>query len=187
MAETTEAEEVPGGRALSDETIINPHREVQLSNGKHIVVAPWGMTQGKLVMARLEIVQAALAELATADGGITPHSLLDKAWDDVVDIVSLTVDTDRADMERPTSEGGWTFEDLLKATEAVLDVCLIRSDGSGALPLMGALVGRMNELDQRTKTVGSLPSGASGKRGTSRGNSGSGSGSRKGRGRRRPN
>jgi len=181
MAETTEAEEVPGGRALSDETILNPHREVKISGARSIVVAPWGMTQGKLVMARLETVQSALAELATADGAITPHSLLEKAWDDVVDIVSLTVGVERADMEQPPAEGGWTFEDLLAVTDAVLDVCLIRSDGSGALPLMGALVGRMNELDQRSRTVESLPSAASGKQATSRGNSGSGSGSRKGR------
>lgn len=186
MAETTDAAEVPGGRALSDETIINPHREVRLSSGECIVVAPWGMTQGKLIMSRLERVQSGLAELA-AEGAVTPNKLLEKAWDDVVDIVSLTVGVDRADMERPTTEGGWSLEDLLKATEAVLDVCLIRSDGSGALPLIGALVGRMNEIDQRARTGGSSPSATSGKAASSRGNSGKGSGSRKGRRVRRPN
>lgn len=167
-------------RLIPDEKIITPHREVTLSNGTRVLVAPWGMTQGSIIMARLEALQPRLAE-AAAEGPITPHALLSKAWEEIVDIVSLTVAVERSEMERPVLEGGWTFEDLLAVTDAVLDVCLIRSDGRGVLPLLMALVGRMNELEQRSRGSSGepTPSGTSGKAGTSRGRSGNGSGSRR--------
>lgn len=179
MPETTEA--AAGARPLSDEIIINPHREVVLSSGKRVLVAPWGMTQGSLIMARLEALQGQLANIA-GEGPVTPHKLLSAAWEDVVEIVSMTVGWEREAMERPPSEGGWTFEDLLAVTDAVLDVCLVRSDGRGALPLLMALVGRMNELDERSKSAADSLSTDSVKAATSPGRSGNGSAStRKGK------
>ena len=178
MPETTEA--AAGGRPLTDEKIIIPHREVQLTSGEYVVVAPWGMTQGSLVMSRLEALQPRLADVA-AEGAVTPHKLLAAAWDEIVDIVSLTVGVERAAMERPPAEGGWTFEDLLAVTDAVLDVCLVRSDGRGALPLLMALVNRMTEVEERATSAASSLSATSGKEATSPASSGNGSGSKRGR------
>ncbi|MCP4868275.1 MAG: hypothetical protein GY898_06105 [Proteobacteria bacterium] len=178
MPETTET--AAGARPLSDEKIITPHREVRLTSGEHVVVAPWGMTQGSLVMARLEALQPKLAGIG-AKGPVTPHALLAEAWDEIVEIVSMTVGVARADMERPPTEGGWTFEDLLAVTDAVLDVCLVRSDGRGALPLLMGLVGRMTELEERATNAASLLSTTSGKRASSPASSGNGSASKRGR------
>ena len=178
MPGTTEA--AAGARPLTDEKIITPHREVQLTSGEYVVVAPWGMTQGSLVMSRLEALQPRMADIAKK-GSVTPHALLAGAWDEIVDIVSLTVGVERADMERPQAEGGWSFEDLLAVTDAVLDVCLVRSDGRGALPLLMALVSRMTELEERATGAASSLSATSGKAATSPASSGNGSGSRRGR------
>lgn len=144
--EPARAVEEKTGRELSDETIINPEREVKLSNGERVVVAPWGMKEGHLILERLEALQPALV----AQGGKwNAHELLSTAWNEMVDLVAMTVGVERAEMEKPPSEKGWTFEDMLEATEAVLDVCFVRSDGRGALPLLVALVGKMGEIAMR--------------------------------------
>lgn len=133
-------------RDLTDSEIINPEKEVRLVGGQRIVVRPWGMTKGHLALQRLEVALPALRDV----GGMSPAVLLAKAWDEVVDLVAMTVDVSREDMERDPSEGGWTFEDVLAVTEAMLDVCILRSDGRGALPLFAALVSKMTTVVVRT-------------------------------------
>lgn len=135
----------PANRELSDEVIVTPHREVKLSNGKRVLVAPWGMTEGKLVLYRLD-------ELAPKLEGtdVNARQLLARAFDEVVDLVALTINVEREEMEKPAKDGGWLFEDLLAVTEVVLDVCVIRSDGRGALPLLIKLVGKMGEMVARS-------------------------------------
>lgn len=136
----------PAKRALSDEKIITPHEEVKLSNGRRVVVAPWGMTQGALVLERLD---ALTPKLLTGEE-FNARQLLARAWDEVVDLVALTVEIERQEMEKPVAQGGWTFEDLLKVTEVLLEVCVVRSDGKGALPLLVSLVGKMGEMLARS-------------------------------------
>ena len=142
MPETT-AE--PGERALSDEEILVPHKEVKLTNGTRVLVAPWGVTQGKLVFARLETLTPKLE-----GGDIRAYQLLSKAYDEIVDLVAMTVEVERSEIEKKPTEGGWTFDDLIEVTEAVLEVCILRSDGRGALPLLLSLYGTLNELAARS-------------------------------------
>lgn len=147
MPDTAPAEDEKPKRELSDEVIVNPDREVTLSNGNRLVVSPWGLKEGNLVLARIDAMTPALQ--GQADGW-DAKKLLSAAWDEVVDLVSLTVDIPRTEMEKKPADGGWTFEDILVTTEAVLDVCILRSDGRGALPSLVALVGRMGEIAART-------------------------------------
>lgn len=145
--EVAEAESLTG-RELSDEAIINPEREIRLSNGKSVVVEPWGMKKSKLVLARLDALGPAFRE--QTEVGWDPRKLLVAAWDEVVDLVAITVNVEREEMEREPHDRGWTFEDILSVTEAVLEVCVLRADGRGALPLLSALIGRMTEITVRT-------------------------------------
>lgn len=138
MPETTE--EV-GERRLRDDEILVPHKEVKLTNGKRVVVAPWGVTTGKLVFARLEELQP---KIDVSDA--TAYQLLAKAYDEIVDLVALTVDVPRSEIERKPIDGGWTFDDVLEVTEAMLEVCIVRSDGRGALPLLVRLYVKMDQL-----------------------------------------
>lgn len=139
------AEEKPG-RELSDETIINPDREVRLSNGTRVVISPWGMKEGNLVLDRIDNVGPAFQDQRH---GFDAKKLLSAAWDEVVDLVAMTVDVPRTEMEKPPRDGGWTFVDVLEVTEAMFDVCILRSDGRGALPSLVALVTKMGEITAR--------------------------------------
>ena len=168
----------PEDRALSDETIIIPHKEVRLTNGRRVVVAPWGLTQGALVLARLD---ALTPKLFTPGETLNARQLLARAYGEVVDLVSMTVEIPREEMEKPPSEGGWTFEDLLGVTDAVLEVCILRSDGAGALPLLVGLVGKMTTIVSRSTgpELARLRLSGSEAGGTSPARSGNGLGSRR--------
>jgi hypothetical protein len=147
MIEPTTADrpEAPAVRELTDETIINPDREVTLVDGTRLIISPWGARKGKIVLDRLQALQPALA----AQGGQwNPSDLLASAWDEVVELVALTVDIPRADIE--AEPGGWAFEDVVAVTEAIFDVCVLRSDGKGALPLLLGLVGKLTQVAVRT-------------------------------------
>lgn len=168
----------PEDRALSDETIIIPHEEIRLTNGRRVVVAPWGLTQGALVLARLDALSP---KLFTPGEAVNARQLLARAYGEVVDLVSMTVEISREEMEKPPTEGGWTFEDLLAVTDAVLTVCILRSDGAGALPLLVGLVAKMGTIVSRASDPKNAPrrSNGSGAGGTSPARSGNGSGSRR--------
>ncbi len=138
--------EEPGARELSDETIINPDREVTLVDGTRLIISPWGARKGKIVLDRLQALQPALA--AQAGGKWNPTDLLASAWDEVIELVALTVGIPREEIE--AEPDGWAFEDVVAVTEAIFDVCVLRSDGKGALPLLVGLVGKLTEVAVRT-------------------------------------
>ena len=147
MTEPTTAggPEAPAARELTDETICNPDREVTLINGTKLIISPWGARKGKIVLDRLQALQPAL----TSQGGQwNPSELLASAWDEVIDLVALTVNVPRAEIE--AEPNGWAFEDVVAVTEAIFDVCILRSDGKGALPLLVALVSKLTEVAVRT-------------------------------------
>lgn len=173
MSETAEG---IGGRPLSDEKIVVPHQEVTLSNGQRVEVAPWGMKQGALVLERLDALSP---KLFASD--VTATKLLARAYDEVVDLVSLTVGIPRAEMEKDIREGGWGFEDLVAVTEVVLEVCIIRSDGRGALPLLLSLAAKMRETLGRSAgpTLARQQLQDSARKGNSKGRSANASASRK--------
>jgi len=149
MTEPTQTPpEEPAGRELSDEVIVNPDREVKLSNGQRVVVSPWGAKKGHLVLERMDALQPALA--AQAGREWNARVLLSAAWDEVIDLITMTLDIERTEIEKPPRDGGWTFEDVCEVTQAVVDVCILRSDGRGALPSLVALVGKMTEVATRT-------------------------------------
>jgi hypothetical protein len=142
---TAGAPAAPGVRELDDETIVNPDREVTLVDGTKLIISPWGARRGKIVLDRLQALQPALA----AQGGTwNANELIASAWDEVLDLVALTVDIPRETIE--AEPGGWAFEDVLAVTEVIFDVCILRSDGKGALPLLLGLVGKMTEVAVRT-------------------------------------
>lgn len=171
------AEPEEGKRPLDDSTIIVPHEEFALANGKRVVVKPWGMTKGKLVLARLDALKPKLFE-PDETGAIDPKRILDRAWDEMVDLVSLSTDVPRSEMEADLSEGGWTFEDILRGTDTVFRVCILRADGTGALPLLLTLVTEMTELVARSlgPVIARRHSNASAQKGPSTDESGNGSG-----------
>lgn len=143
-------EEAARVRALSDVDIILPAREVVLTNGHKVIVRPWGLRTGALVIGRLEALTPKLIERDDEGHvravGLDPRALITRAYDEILDLIELTVGIARADLEREPIDGGWTLEDLLGVTEAMLEVCVLRADGRGALPLLLALVGRMQEV-----------------------------------------
>lgn len=144
MPKTTEE---PEERALSDDQILFPEREIKLTNGTRVVVEPWGLKEGALVLERLE---ALTPKLFSKGEQVDARTLLSRAYGEVVDLVSMTVDVPREVMEKKARDGGWTFEDLLEATDAVLEVCILRSDGRGALPFLVTLMGKMTEIVSRS-------------------------------------
>lgn len=152
--EAVPAEEAKSKRELSDETIINPDREVRLQNGTRLVISPWGMKEGNLVLDRIDSMGPAFQD---QQHGFDAKKLLSAAWNEVVDLVSMTVGVPRDEMEKPVADGGWTFVDVLEATEAMFDVCILRSDGRGALPSLIALVTKMGEITARMFAPGREP------------------------------
>lgn len=139
----TEAEPIQPEPA-GDEKILIPHREVRLTNGKHYLVAPWGLTKGKLVLERLDKLTPKMVR-----GTAEARQVLAVAWDEMIELITMTLEIDRAEMEKDPLDGGWTFEDVLEVTEAILEVCILRSDGRGALPFLLAVTTRMNEVTLR--------------------------------------
>lgn len=138
----------------SDEEVLIPSREVKLTNGTRVLVEPWGMKKGALVLARLEGMSPHLWKRdphTKQPVGFDAAGLLSSAWDEVVGLIELTLpEVTRAEMEREPRDGGWLFEDVLAVTSAVLEVCVLRSDGGGALPLLVSLIGQATELVTRS-------------------------------------
>jgi len=170
-----EAAEGVGGRALPDEKILIPHKEITLTNGTRVTIAPWGLTKGALVLERMNALSPKLLV-----GDANARQLLSRAWDEVVDLVAMTVGIERAEMERDPMEGGWTFEDMCAVTDAVLEVCVVRSDGAGALPFLLKLVEKMGEIVTRSAgpVLARKQLRDSAAKGTSKARSGNGSVSR---------
>jgi hypothetical protein len=145
-------------------SVILPEREVRLLSGAFVIVRPWPIRKGRLLVDRVialveRLLEHRRAEALAAAPGAAPRrvalatDLLDVAFEEVFGIVRDTVDYSDEQME------ALTFEDLLTLTEAVLEVCLIRGEDGGVLGKLarlvdrtGLLVSRMAASIQRTQT-----------------------------------
>lgn len=172
-----EPKEEPRKRRLTDEEIVFPEKAIKLIDGRSYTLRPWGARGGRLVLQRLD-------ELAQKVGGeFNARAMLARAWEECLELLCLSIggDVTPESIEQPAEDGGWHFEDVLRATDAMIEVCILRADGSGALPLVIDLVKRMNEILVTTlgpKLVRPRSSDSS-EADTSTGTSGNGSGSSK--------
>jgi hypothetical protein len=159
--------------------VILPEREVVLLSGARVIVRPWPIRKGRLLVDRVialveRLLEHRRAEALAAGEGEPPRrvalasDLLDVAFEEVFGIVRDTVDYSDAQME------ALTFEDLLTLTEAVLEVCLIRGEEGGVLGKLARLVDRTGLLvvrmaasvQRRPTTSSSSPSTSSSGRAT---------------------
>jgi hypothetical protein len=108
------------------ERVLLPEIEVKLDSiGERVVVKPWGLRQGKLMLVRLQELMGRLKDqqALTAD----PAQMINVAFDEVVDLVRDSIGFDNEKMDR------LSFEELIDLTQAIFETCLLREDGGGAL------------------------------------------------------
>ena len=135
---------VPGAKAelnpelepLTDSEILLPNIEVRLANGRRVLIKPWGLTDGRLLWARIENLMPAMtkaytAEKAAGGEGLMVSTIIDAVWDDALEICRITIG-----MTREQFEAEVIFEDFQAILAAVLEVCIVRADGGGVLPKM---------------------------------------------------
>lgn len=110
--------------------VLFPEREIKLASGATEVIRPWGIKTGMRLMPRvLELggrLQGDLSDVALAD-------LITKATPEVLDIIRHTLGWTEQEAEDRLS-----YEDIFTLGQAIVEVCIIRVDGGGAV---GKLLG----------------------------------------------
>ena len=119
------------------ERILLPQVEVKTLRGARIVVEPWGLTKGRLMLKRLE----ALMEKGRQMPEATVSQLIELAYDEFHDIVRDTIEWDDARMEEEL-----TLEDLIDLSEAIWKTSVAREDGGGVGGKIGALIVGMTRM-----------------------------------------
>lgn len=109
------------------DALFPPKREVRLVSGETVLVEPWGIEVGLDLMPKVVELGERLGS-DVSDGGVV--KAVQEATPEVLEIIRRTI--------------GWTheqimdsdrvkFEDVFTLAQAVLEVCVIRGDGQGAL------------------------------------------------------
>jgi hypothetical protein len=115
--------------------ILLPQVEVKTLRGERIVVEPWGLTKGKLMLSRLESLFTKAR--GTPDAGVA--DLIEVAYEEFYGIVRDTLEWSDEEMERKL-----LFEDLLALAETIWNLSVSREDGGGVGGKLGALLAGMN-------------------------------------------
>lgn len=110
----------------AEDTLL-PGREAKLSDGTYVKIEPWSLRVGRRV---LEPVNQLLVVAAKYPEAQMPQ-LIDRAFDEVLQIVKVTLDWDDAEIEKHP------LEDVIELATVILEVCLVRDDGGG---LMGKMI-----------------------------------------------
>jgi hypothetical protein len=115
----------------SAEKILLPQIEVKTLRGNRVVVEPWGLTKGRLMLKRLEELMEKGRQMPEA----TVAQLIELAYDEFYGIVRDTLGWDDARMEKEL-----TLEDMIALSEAIWKTSVAREDGGGVGGKLGALI-----------------------------------------------
>lgn len=119
------AEEEKRDEAL--DALFPPKREVRLVSGEVVLIEPWGIELGLDLMPKVVELGERLGT-DVSDGGVV--KAVKEATPEVLEIIRRTIGWTHADIMDPKRV---KFEDVFTLAQAVLEVCVIRGDGSGAL------------------------------------------------------
>lgn len=108
------------------EEVLLPGREVKLTSGDYIRIVPWSMKTGRRVLEPVNQFLQASTKYPTAK---IPE-LIDKCWDEMRQIVKVTLDWD----DKKLNE--LLLEDFVELSTVILEVCLARDDGGGLMSKM---------------------------------------------------
>ena len=143
------------GNGAKPEDVLFPAREIRLLSGKMVVVRPWGLEKGRFMLERLvELFQKMGPSVTDA------KKMIDVAYDETLQIVRDTIEWSEADFAE------LAFEDALDLTQAVIEVCLVRPDGGGALGKVLELLKGATSLMQGVAMVSGPSSTSSSPAGT---------------------
>lgn len=121
-----ESADLESSMPTAEDTLL-PGREVKLSTGKRVRIEPWSLRVGRRV---LEPVND-LLQISVSNPDAKIPQLIDLAFDEVMQIVQVTVGFDDEQMEN------LRLEDAIELATVTLEVCLVREDGGG---LMGKMM-----------------------------------------------
>jgi hypothetical protein len=113
------------------ERVLLPQVEVKTLRGERVVIEPWGLTKGRLMLKRLEELMEKARQMPEA----TIAQLIELAYDEFYGIVRDTLGWDDARMEEQL-----TLEDLISLSEAIWQTSVARPDGGGVGGKLGALI-----------------------------------------------
>ncbi len=139
-----DVDEVAGETVITaTEKALFPAKRVELLSGEHVVMKPWGMATGRLltpvVAGIFQLLQDGISSMAN-DKVVDIKDLVVRAEAEVEQVVRETLGWDQEEMDKQCA-----FEDLFTLAQGVLDVCVFREDGGGAMGKMMALVNGATE------------------------------------------
>jgi hypothetical protein len=125
--------------ALADgvRKVILPERLIETAKGFKLTIKPWGIKHGDVFLEQIEKFSHRLVEAQTPDA----EGVLKTAWVDCLELVRLTIGWSAEEMEERLYA-----EDILVLTQAIIEICLVRDDGRGALKPFGVLVSLATQL-----------------------------------------
>lgn len=114
-----------------------PTVEVHLMNGEPVQIKPWSLKLGRLMRERITKMFVRAREMNLSQGDLDVAQLMEHFESEIYYIVRDTIDKSDVWMEEHLA-----YEDLFTLTQAVVDVCVLRQDGGGALgKILGAMGG----------------------------------------------
>lgn len=108
-----------------------PETDVELLGGRHVVLKPWTLKQGRMMRQRVASLWNKLQQMGAAPTDL--EVLLEHFESDVYSIVMDTLEWDEEQMN------SLAYEDLVTLAEGIIKTCILRPDGGGVLgKLLGA-------------------------------------------------